>query len=298
MTMEPRRLQPDLPARFARPMPPALTFIDALRGDLIDRLEPISLDALNGASAMLERRDHKYVVPSAVIASAASDLASLFDVLEIDGRRAFTYETVYFDDAQRNSYFDHHQGRRQRMKVRIRRYVESQLCFVEIKLKSRRGITVKKRLPHDPARYGELDETALDYIRQCHEAAYGRSFDESLSPTIEMRYRRVTLAARRGGERLTIDGDLEFIGRSRRAGMDRGLCIIETKSAQGNGIGDRILRAHGHRPTKGCSKYCVGMAALQEVDRHNRFLQALRRIGVVRDAWQGHPGTAAAAIPV
>ena len=295
--MEQRPLPPETPARSASHELPAMTFIHTLRDDLVDRLEPISLDALNGASAMLERRDHKYVVPSAIVAAAGPDLANHFDVLEIDGRRAFTYETVYFDDAQRNSYFDHHQGRRQRMKVRIRRYVESQLCFVEIKLKSRRGVTVKKRLPHDPARYGELDDTALDYIRQCHENAYGRPFDESLSPTIEMRYRRVTLAARRGGERLTIDGDLEFIGRSRRAGMDGRLCIIETKSAQGNGIGDRILRAHGHRPTRGCSKYCVGMAALEEVDRHNRFLQALRRIGVVRDAWQAGPGPAAAALP-
>ena len=54
--------------------------------------------------------------------------------------------------------------------------------------------------------------------------------------------------------------------------------ILETKSARGNGIADKILRAEHLHPTKSCSKYCVGMAALGLVSRHNRFLPALRRL--------------------
>ena len=104
---------------------------------------PISLAALNAKAAMLERLDNKYVVDAAVLRRAADDLAGHFDILEIDALRSFTYETCYFDDAGWRSYFDHHQGKRRRAKVRIRRYVEAGLCFLEIKLKDKRGITVK-----------------------------------------------------------------------------------------------------------------------------------------------------------
>jgi hypothetical protein len=56
--------------------------------------------------------------------------------------------------------------------------------------------------------------------------------------------------------------------------------IVETKSARGNGIADAILRGLHLHPTGRCSKYCIAMAALGEVDRHNRFLPALRRLNL------------------
>jgi hypothetical protein len=99
----------------------------------------------------VERLDNKYVVQGPVLARAVAEFAAHFDVLEIDGQRAFTYETCYFDGAERRSDHDHHQGRRQRMKVRVRRYVDAGLCFLEVKLKDRRGTTVKKRMPYDAA---------------------------------------------------------------------------------------------------------------------------------------------------
>jgi len=54
--------------------------------------------------------------------------------------------------------------------------------------------------------------------------------------------------------------------------------IVETKSARGNGIADKILRGLHLHPTKRCSKYCIGMAATGQVTRRNRFLPALRQL--------------------
>lgn len=233
---------------------------------------------------MLERLDHKYVVDADALRQALPLLQPQFDILEIDGRREFTYETCYFDDAEHRSYFDHHQGRRQRMKVRVRRYTDARLCFVEVKLKDKRGVTVKKRLGYGLDKYGTLDDAALRHVRESYFALYGRAFTRELAAVIEMRYRRVTLVARQGGERMTIDCDIEFFGsqRSRSTGSER--FIVETKSANGNGIADKVLRALHQHPTKRCSKYCVGMAALQEVDRHNRFLPALRKLHAIPPA--------------
>lgn len=241
--------------------------------------EPISLPALNAKAAMLERLDNKYVVEIATLRHAAESLAQQFDILDIDGLRSFTYETCYFDDVDRRSYFDHHQGRRRRAKVRIRRYVEAGLCFLEVKLKDKRGITVKKRFAHDLAKFGQLDAAAVGHVEDAYRNLYGMTFPYTLSRTIDMRYRRMTLVAKEGGERMTIDSGLQFFTPAAAHAVDGHLFIVETKSANGNGMADRILRALHQHPTRHCSKYCMGVALLDNGLKRNRFLPALRKLG-------------------
>ncbi|ENO91037.1 VTC domain-containing protein [Thauera sp. 28] len=248
---------------------------------LFGDFHPISLEVLNAKAAMLERLDNKYVVRENVLRAALAELAQHFDVLEIGGKRAFTYETCYFDDDGLHSYYDHHQGRRRRCKVRVRKYTDAQLCFVEVKLKDKRGITVKKRLDYTVDKYGTLDEQACAHIDRSYRNLYGEPFRHRLQPVIEMRYQRVTLVAREGGERMTIDGKLLFSKGERSLSTRPDVFIVETKSANGNGIADKILRALHQHPTSRCSKYCVGMAALEAVARHNKFLPALRKLEVV-----------------
>ena len=243
---------------------------------------PVTLETLNAKAAMLERLDNKYVVRAPVLLAAAAEFATAFDVLEIGGKRSFTYDTCYFDDPARRSYFDHHQGRRQRMKVRVRRYVEAGLCFLEVKLKDKRGVTVKKRLRVNDAMFGRLDDTGLAFVQKCWQAMYGRPWTLPLEPVLQMSYRRITLVARDGGERMTIDTGIHFEGQwaareARRT--DDEVFIVETKSANGRGIADRVLRAHHQHPTNGCSKYCVGMGLTGAVDRFNRFRPAMRKLG-------------------
>lgn len=238
----------------------------------------ITLAELNAKAAMLERLDNKYVLRGQTLRAALPALRSGFDMLEIDGRRDFVYETCYFDDAARHGYFDHHQGRRQRMKVRVRKYTDARLCFVEVKLKDKRGVTVKKRLPYELERYGTLDPRALAHVRQAYRALYAQDFRQALEPTLEMSYRRWTLVAREGGERVTIDGGLRFRAGDAECATDAAAFIVETKSARGNGIADKILRALHQHPIARCSKYCVGMSMVGAVSKHNRFLPALRKL--------------------
>jgi hypothetical protein len=98
-----------------------------------------------------------------------------------------------------------------------------------------------------------------------------------------MRYARVTLVAREGGERMTIDGGLTFWEGAAQVSAAPGMFVLETKSARGNGLADAVLRGLHVHPLKRVSKYCVGMAALGKVSHANRFLPALRRLGL-RDA--------------
>lgn len=248
---------------------------------LVDRFQAISLSQLNAKAEMLERRDNKYVVRVPILRQALEALQPQFDVLEIDGCREFTYDTCYFDDVDHTNYFDHHRGRRKRCKVRIRKYVDADLCFVEIKLKDKRDQTIKKRLAYAPEKYGSLDSNALQHVHAAYRALYRQPFSQQLVPVLEMRYRRITLVAKQGQERMTIDRALVFKGMDGEFAIADDICIVETKSGNANGIADKLLRGLHQHPTKRCSKYCTAVAALRKVRKHNRFLTALRKLAVL-----------------
>lgn len=273
--------------------------MDARIALTLNNFNALGLDALNGKAAMLERLDNKYIIAADDLRPALEAFSGLFDVLEIDGKRAFTYATRYFDDSARRAYYDHHQGRRKRCKIRIRNYVDAGFSYLEVKLKDKRSATIKKRLRVDPA-LRELDSTCTDFIQTCYADLYGEDFTTKLRPVIGMEYERITLVAKEGGERMTIDTGMAFSelaaagGAAAGSGVDRDVSpdmfIVETKSARGNGIADKILRNLHLHPTGRCSKYCIGMAALGLVDQRNRFLPALRRLDLLERPIAGKSG--------
>ncbi len=163
----------------------------------LSRFGTISLDGLNAKAAMLERLDNKYIVPADRLLPAFARFAALFDVLEIDGKRAFTYATDYFDDDAAQAYHDHHQGRRKRCKVRIRHYVDAGFSYLEVKLKDLRDATVKKRLRlANPTRH--LCDESLAFIDACHAEMYGTPLGRALQPVIGMDYSASRLSLAKG----------------------------------------------------------------------------------------------------
>lgn len=243
------------------------------------RFAPISLEQLNAKAEMLDRLDNKYVIPLESLHKAMGLLAGSFDVLTIGSKRAFTYATRYYDDVNMQAYHDHHQGRRKRCKIRVRDYLDAGLSFLEIKLKGPAERTIKKRLKLDAASDG-MGENGRNFVEQSYSAAYEKPFGKPLFPVISMQYERITLVARQGGERMTIDASLIFSAGGQTRQADQDMVIIETKSANGNGLADKVLRSLHLHPVKRCSKYCVGMAALGQVSRRNRFLPALNKLGL------------------
>lgn len=241
---------------------------------------PISLEELNAKAEMMARIDNKYVVQSDDLLSLVPDLRGAFDILEIKEQRAFTYDTRYFDDAENSAYYEHHQGKRRGFKVRVRSYVDAGLCFLEVKVKGQRGMTEKYRMPYDLANLARLSPDAARFAKETYSRQYSKAFDYHLLPSLDVRYQRITLVARAGGERVTIDTDLRFQSENKVFGSGTGVFIVETKSANGRGLADRWLRTRGERPTRRCSKYCIGMAATGQVTRYNRFLPTLRKLGL------------------
>ncbi len=240
----------------------------------------ISLAELNEKAEMLARLDNKYIMSLDNLDTALNALQSDFDVLDIDGERSFAYSTRYFDDQERRAYYDHHQRRRKRCKVRIRTYVGAKLNYLEIKVIEPRGTTAKTRLRLDSS-LKELNPAALTFVDTCHRNAYGTPFDKKIAQVLLIQYNRITLVAKEGGERMTIDTNLRLTGAGRHRIVDPNICIIETKSARGNGVADKIFRALHVQPTGRVSKFCIGMVATGQVQVRNGFLPALRKLGLV-----------------
>jgi VTC domain len=240
---------------------------------------PISLQQLNAKAEMMARLDNKYIMSLADLDFALQALKDDFEVLDIDGTRAFAYATRYFDDAERRAYYDHHQRRRKRCKVRVRTYVDAKLDYLEVKLIEPRATTSKHRmrLQGDGMR---LNAEAMAFVSQCHQESYGTPFTKTIKPVLLSQYERITLVAKEGGERLTIDTKLKLSGAGRHRPVQENICIIETKSARGNGVADKIFRSLHVQPTKRVSKFCIGMVATGQVNVRNGFLPALRKLGL------------------
>jgi hypothetical protein len=244
----------------------------------------ISLEHLNNKASMLNRLDNKYIVSLEVMRQIIPALAEHFEILEIEGKHDFTYETCYFDDDSYSAYFAHHQGRRKRVKVRTRKYIDSDLCFLEMKIKSTRGMTIKKRLAIQAENAHHLDTSAREQLNLWYQSVYGEAFSGALQPVLNMRYQRMTLVALHGSERMTIDHRLCFADGTTSKSVSENVFVLEAKSVQGNGIADQLLRRYHQHPTNHCSKYCVGMSVMEKITKSNQFLPAIRKLPVFEEA--------------
>ena len=209
---------------------------------LIAQFNPISLEDINRRAALQTRADNKYFVPWPRFTAFIEMLQSSHDVLEIDGQRAFTYDTQYFDTAQLSSYWDHVQMRRKRFKCRSRRYVDNGQHFFEIKLKSGRGETVKYKIAYTEEDWGGVSPTAAAFLEECLRTSYGMAFTEPMVPTLRTLYQRMTFAAHDGTERITCDFNISFSADNRWQGrMAPDYVLVETKSSRGRGGAERAV---------------------------------------------------------
>lgn len=239
----------------------------------VERLSPISLAELNDAAGLQTRVDRKYILDTAGLVALVGDLAGRLAALDIDGRRSFGYESVYFDTAELECYRSAAHKRRRRFKVRTRTYLDSQTTMLEIKTRGPRNVTVKRRQPHPYDSRTALDGHAASFV----DTMTGRhGLASSLLPVLTTTYERLTLADLDDVARLTIDAGLRCASTNGPSvTLDR-CFIVETKSSGSPSAVDRWLWEHGLRPEK-LSKFGTGLAALDPSLPANKWHRTLQR---------------------
>lgn len=238
-------------------------------------LPSVSLDEVLAEAALQVRVDRKYLVPIGTFVELVARLRDRFAVLEIDGRRSFRYESVYFDTPSHQLYRQHVQRRRHRYKVRTRSYLDSGECSFEVKLKSNRSETVKSRMPYSPADRGRLTGPAREFLGEQLRAAYGLAVDEGLRPSLITTYRRSTLVDPVEHARMTCDVGLRFFDAGKSIAVLPDTVLVESKTAGRAGVADRVLRELRVRPIH-VSKYCVAAALLNPDLRSNPWHRTVR----------------------
>ncbi len=230
-------------------------------GSPLAELAPIGLVELTERASLQTRVDRKYVLPLGAVEEVLRHVGPDTRVLEIDHARSFAYQSVYFDTPELTSYLLTAQRRRRRFKIRTRTYLESSLCWLEVKTRGARGSTVKNRLPYQPDQHAILEPG-----RQFVEAVLAQESivlggATTLVPTLVTRYRRSTLFLSATTSRVTIDTDLTWQDDGCPMRLP-GLAVVETKTGSTASCVDRMLWLRGYRPIR-ISKYATGLAALR-----------------------------------
>ena len=235
----------------------SLELVNTLAAGLVE----VELEQVLSEAALQTRVDRKYLLTPDQFQELARRVGATFRVLDIDGRRVFGYESVYFDTATLDLYRAHRQGRRRRYKARVRTYLDSGACMFEVKLKGRRGETVKHRLPYALEDRARLNAAAVEFMSQLLEQEYGERPPE-LEPAVTTSYSRLTLV-----DLVCSRGDHQARGSD--------MVLVESKSSGSGSLADAALREMGVRPI-GISKYCIAVALLNRTLAANKWNRTLR----------------------
>jgi hypothetical protein len=241
------------------------------RSALLRRFDATRLSEM-GHVALFRRTDTKYLLGEEQLFPALAGLTDHYHILEIDGRRLHRYQTLYFDTQNLALYRQHHDGWRNRYKVRERAYADSDLAFLEIKHKINANTTIKNRVRTRElsAQIAQGDESFLR--THCPYQV------EELEAKLFNAFQRITLVSMHSVERLTVDVDLHFSWNGVRVSL-AGIAVAEVKQDGFSPDSEFVkhMRALGVRATD-FSKYCIGVSVLYPEVKHNNFKPQLCQI--------------------
>ena len=235
---------------------------------------PVSLAEIQQKDLM-NRIDRKYIFGFDAVSNFLPALVKEYNILEIGGKRSFTYENIYFDTPDFQFYRMHHNGKLNRYKVRYRHYKETDAAFFEFKFKSNKRRTIKERIPV-PSMCWQPGDLEYAFLSGLLPVGYHR-----LEAKFWSRYKRLTLISKSQNERVTLDYSLVFAkpDQTQKCAM-RQLMIAEIKlptyKAKSRFL--QILKKRRYRPTS-FSKYCMGSLLLYpETLKANNFKTQLIKL--------------------
>ena len=225
--------------------------------------DKITLAEMNSVSLM-KRVDTKFILKESQLLEVLSKLYEDYKILEIDQERLMKYSTLYFDSENKKCFNDHHNGKLNRYKIRMRKYLVSDICFLEIKKKNNLGITNKIRK--------QIKDFETNLTTESKEFITESNINNLLlEPSLYNNFSRMTLVNKNEPERITIDVDLSFSFRNDKKKFDK-LVVVEIKQ-EGKRLNttiNRALKSMSILPTN-FSKYCIGISNIIDNIKSNRF---------------------------
>ncbi len=227
--------------------------------------------------SLMDRQESKFLIKSEAVCQLLKGLNKDYQVFSINDKNISTYITEYYDTQDLDFYRAHLVGKSNRMKVRIRNYVDSQISFIEIKKKNNKGRTTKNRREYVGDFPKVLDINDIIYVKD-----NGFDNDSNLLATLSVYYKRITLVSPILKERVTMDLDLSFTDNNQSKRFDD-VCIIEVKQLKKSvsPIFDRLVAIQNVKEP--ISKYCLGLLGLRPSLPHNLFKTKIYHFNKLRN---------------
>jgi hypothetical protein len=238
---------------------------------ILNPFNKISLADLDQVKLM-NRTDKKYCLHIEKLPGILEALKDDYSILAIQDEVIFEYDNTYFDTIDNHMYITHQNGNAKRYKIRIRKYVDSNLHFLEIKFKNNKGRTIKERIEREDFNLNFSSDESI-FIEDNSPFT-----GQVLHPKIRSKFNRFTLVDRQFTERVTIDLTPGFIIGESKLTLDN-LIIIEVKQSKMTkpALITQILKAHKIE-RQGFSKYCIGRSLLEDSIKKNNFKPLLLKI--------------------
>ena len=248
---------------------------------ILDSFNSVRLGEMERVNLM-DRVDTKYLLPANRVPDLLMMMQGRYRVLEINGSRISSYETVYMDT---NDYFffnQHVTGRTGRIKVRFRNYKSTGITFLEIKKKTKKNRTVKWRIENSLSD-SICNDKAIEFIN-----SHVQLSSEVLKPVLTNSFERMTFVGFNTPERITIDLNLSF---SSTDGNSIGLPLIAIVELKSEGLVSRspfsrLIKQLSSYPA-GFSKYCIGCAMLYNLPLRNALKPNLLLLNRIENEYNG-----------
>ena len=241
----------------------------------LNEIHPVSLDELDTV-ALQNRIDSKYVLHENDLMNLLPCFLKNYRVLSINGLRSFSYENNYFDTNDFLFFKDHHNGYSHRIKVRSRKYVESDLSYFEIKKKEKINRTNKHRVSSENL-LAELNEEKKDLVQ-----SFTRKNIDELKLILKNNFNRITFVNNDFTERVTIDYKLHFSDENNQVSVDN-IIILEIKQSKATQVSPLVsyLRENNTRQNS-FSKYIFGVISLYPEMKKNNFLPIIKNLNKIQ----------------
>ncbi|MBI5324601.1 MAG: polyphosphate polymerase domain-containing protein [Ignavibacteriae bacterium] len=231
----------------------------------LEQFSTVSLEYLNTLN-LNNRHDTKFAFRENELPDILHEMNSNYNILDIENKREFIYENLYYDTPDLFMYFQHHNGKLNRYKIRYRKYIDNNTCYFEIKRKTNKRITVKNRIQADKIEE-KLSSEAKELINEEVEIK-----PENLSPTLWVVYSRITLVHKEKNEKVTFDRDISFKGMINGWSHLPGLIIAEIKQERFSPNSEFIKLMNKFRFREiNISKYATGSIMSYPDIKYNRF---------------------------
>ncbi|MBN1252447.1 MAG: hypothetical protein JXR51_11175 [Bacteroidales bacterium] len=213
----------------------------------------------------------KYILNSKKLNKLLNQVKHKYYILSVNDKRIHENTNKYYDTEDLKIYHDYHNGKRNRYLIRNFEKERQNNNYLEIKFHSNSGKVIKYK----------KKSVSMDIINPNN-----KSFIEQYSPynpdnlmlMLKNQYSRIVLIHKSKKEKVSIDINLQYTDKSNKLNLSN-IAIIEVKQDKlfiNSEFISALRKKNIHKTS--LSKYCIGIALLNDNVKKNKFKQNLLAI--------------------